>query len=83
MSCEEIAAIALADIPFDPFDEITVDYICDCSKERMTQAIRKLGEKEIRSMLDEQIAEGKDRILEVTCQFCSTHYVFTEEDLLS
>jgi len=82
-SCEDIAAIALGEIPFDAFDEITVDYLCDCSKERMTSAIRKLGEKEIRTMLDEQVAEGKDRVLEVTCQFCNTHYVFTEEDLLS
>ncbi len=82
-SCEEIAEIALGDIPFDAFDEIEVDYLCDCSKERMVSAIRKLGEKEIRSMFDEQEAEGKERILEVTCQFCSTHYTFTEEDLLS
>ncbi len=82
-SCEEIAAIALADIPFDAFDEIEVDYLCDCGKERMTGAIRKLGEKEIRTMLDEQETEGKARVLEVTCQFCNKHYVFTEDDLLS
>ena len=82
-TCEEIAALVLGDIPFDPFDEIEVDYLCDCEKERMTRAIRKLGEKEIRSMLDEQVAEGKDRSLEVVCQFCNTVYTFTEEELLS
>lgn len=82
-SCEEIAALVLGDIPFDPFDEITVDYLCDCGKERMTKAIRKLGEKEIRSMLDEQVAEGKERALEVVCQFCNTVYTFTEDELLN
>ncbi len=82
-SCEEIAAIALGDIPFDAFDEIEVDYLCDCSKERMIHSIRKLGKKEIRTMFEEQEAEGKARVLEVTCQFCNTHYVFTEGDLLT
>lgn len=81
-SCEEIASLVLGDIPFDPFDEIFVDYLCDCGKERMTKAIRKLGEKEIRTMLDEQVAEGKERALEVVCQFCNTIYTFTEEELL-
>ena len=82
-SCEEIAALVLGDIPFDPFDEIEVDYLCDCEKERMIRAIKKLGQKEIRSMLDEQEAEGKMRSLEVICQFCNTVYTFSEEELLS
>ena len=82
-SCEEIATLALGDILFDPFDEIEVDYLCDCQKERMAKAIRKLGEKEIRSMLNEQEAEGKARSLEVVCQFCNTVYTFGEEVLLS
>jgi len=81
-SCEEIAELVLGDIPFDAFDEITVDYLCDCGKERMIGAIRKLGEKEIKTMFDEQEAEGKERILEVTCQFCNQKYTFTEEELL-
>lgn len=81
-SCEEIAALALGDIPFDPFDEIEVDYLCDCERERMIGAIRKLGEKEIRTMFDEQEAEGKARVLEVVCQFCNTVYTFDENDLL-
>ena len=33
-------------------------------------------------IFDEQEAEGKPRVLEVTCQFCSEHYTFTEEELL-
>ena len=82
-SCEEIAALVLGDIEFDPFDEIEVDYLCDCQKERMTRAIRKIGKKEICTMLDEEEAEGKGRSLKVVCQFCNKKYVFTEEELFS
>ena len=73
----------LGDIEFDPFDEIEVDYLCDCQKERMTRAIRKIGKKEICTMLDEEEAEGKGRSLKVVCQFCNKKYVFTEEELFS
>lgn len=79
----EIAELALRDIPFDPFDELEVAYICDCSRERTGDAIRTLGKKQITEMLDEQEAEGKARELEVVCRFCSERYVFTEDELLS
>ena len=82
-SCEEIAQIALSGIPFDPFDEITVDYECDCSKIRMREALRKVGKKDILEMLDEEEKEGKGRTLKVECQFCNTSYEFGERELLS
>ena len=83
MSNLEIAELALRDIPFDPFDELEVAYLCNCSRKRTGDAIRSLGEKQIREMLDEQEAEGKPRELEVTCRFCSERYVFEEGELLS
>lgn len=82
-SCEEIAALALEGIPYDPFDELTVAYQCTCSHDRMKKAIQKLGKEEILQMLDEQQQEGKERSLEAVCQFCSTAYCFPEEELLS
>lgn len=82
MSNEEIAAIALRDIPFDPFDELEAAYLCNCSRERMGGAIRRLGEKQVREMLDEQEREGKARELEAVCRFCNTAYVFSEKELL-
>ena len=81
-SCLEIAELAMRDIPFDPFDEITVDYLCNCSKIRMRGALRKIGEKELLSMLDEEEAEGKPRALTVSCQFCNKSYVFGEHELI-
>ncbi len=81
-SCFDIASIAMRDIPFDPFDEITVDYLCNCSKIRMREALKKVGESELRKMLDEEEAEGKPRVLTVSCQFCNKNYVFGEHDIL-
>ena len=83
LSPMDIANIAMKDIPFDPFDEITVDYLCPCSRERMREALRKVGEKDLREMLDEEEAEGKARALTVSCQFCNKSYVFDEKDIIN
>ncbi|MBO5906845.1 MAG: Hsp33 family molecular chaperone HslO [Clostridia bacterium] len=82
MTNEEILDIAMRDIPFDVFDTLTVDYKCDCSRERMEKKVKSLGKKEILSMLDEQVAEGKPRELCAVCRFCNTEYTFDEKQLL-
>ena len=81
-SCREIAEIAMRDIPYDFFDELSVSYVCDCKRERMLEKIRSLGRGEIVDMLREQEEEGKARELTAVCRFCSTEYTFTEEELL-
>ncbi len=82
MSVGQIAEIAMKNIPFDIFDELETAYICDCSRDRMHSGIRKVGEKEIRQMLDEEEAEGHPRELEAVCRFCGKKYRFTEKELL-
>ena len=77
----EIAKIALEGIPFDVFDELEVEYKCDCSRERVERALITLGENDLRDMLDEQEKEGKARELEVKCRFCTRKEVFTENDI--
>ena len=52
-----------------------VEYRCTCSRERVAEALRSVGEAELRSMA----AEGRDA--EVSCQFCDKVYHFTPEDL--
>ena len=81
-SKEEILEIAMRDIPYDIFDELDVEYRCTCSKERMMTAIRSMGEKAVRDLLNEQEAEGKARELEVACRFCGAKHVFRESELL-
>ena len=82
LSNEEIAKIALRDIPYDIFDTLEVEYKCDCGHDRMKDKIKSLGKKEILSMLDEQEAEGKARALTAVCRFCNTEYTYSESELL-
>ncbi len=81
MSLEEIAALALRDIPFDIFDELDVSYQCNCSRERTDRALITLGKSDLLKLLDEQIAEGKGDILEVACRFCDQKQYYKKEDL--
>lgn len=82
MSNQEIAEIALKDIPFDPFDTLAVEYRCDCSSDRMLKKIRSLAKNEIVEMLNEQELEGKPRELTAVCRFCGSEYTFSEKELL-
>ena len=80
---EEIANIALRDIPYDAFDTIDVEYKCDCSRKRMYKKMKSLGNRELSTLLDEQEAEGKARELTAVCRFCNSEYTFTEEELIT
>ena len=83
MTNDEIADIALRDIPYDKFDTIDVEYKCDCSRKRMYQKMKSLGDKELLNLFDEQEAEGKARELTAVCRFCNTEYTFGEDELIS
>lgn len=76
-----IAEIALRDIPFDVFDELEVEYKCNCSRERTTKALITLGEADLNRLLDEQIAEGKPERLEVNCRFCDKKQYYDRQDV--
>ena len=83
LSLEEIAAIALDGIEYDLFDELDVSYRCTCSRDRISEALRSIGEKELNAMLAEQVAEGKPEALEVHCHFCGTNYTFDKQEINS
>ncbi len=78
----EILDILLDGIPYDPFDEIQVDYLCPCSKERMLRGVATLGKEQVEQVLAEMEAEGKERRLETLCHFCRKSYTLEEEELL-
>ncbi len=73
-SNEEILSIAFRDIPYDLFDELEVDYVCDCSRERTERALLAVGRDEVDNILTEQ---GQ---VEICCHFCDKKYVFTRDD---
>lgn len=76
-----IADISLEGIEFDVFDELLVDYKCNCSRNRVEKALITLGSKDLYSMLEEQKKEGKADELEVSCRFCGRKEVFTRADI--
>lgn len=52
-----------------------VSFFCGCSRERFERGLVLLGRKE----LEDIIADGED--IELTCQFCSSSYKYTADDL--
>lgn len=81
MTSKEIADVALRDIPYDVFDELTVDYKCTCSKEKMDAVIRSVGRREVGRLLAEQVADGHPAELDITCRFCNTKYTYAKDEL--
>ena len=81
MTCQQIAGIALRDIPFDIFDTLEVSYRCTCSRERTSRALITLGKDELLRMLAEQTREGKPERLEVNCRFCDKKQYYTRSDI--
>lgn len=74
MSSEDIIDILMEGFDANVLDEFEFHYKCDCSKERVENALRTLGEKELSDMMN-------DEKTEVTCQFCDNIYNFTNDDL--
>lgn len=56
-------------------ETIPAQYHCNCSRERVSRAIASIGVQDMQDMID----EGEP--IEVNCQFCDKHYIFTPEDL--
>ena len=74
-SNEQIAQTVFEGIEFDFFDEYEVGYCCDCSRERMGNALLTLNPMDLYNILIQ------DKIIEVGCQFCNKKYKFTGEDI--
>lgn len=80
-SNKEIADIALAGIEYDVFDEIEVEYLCDCSRERSEKVLISLGREEIINILKEKEEAGEEKSIELSCHFCNNKYLFEEKEI--
>lgn len=75
MSIEEMCKTALKGFEMEILDEFKVGYACNCSKERLENAIATLKPDEILSLADETgSAEAK-------CPYCGHVYTLTKEEL--
>ena len=79
MSNEDILKLALNGIEYDLFDELEIDYECNCTAERTERAIISLGKSEIEKIFNEQRAAGEAEELYLNCQFCNKEYKYTKE----
>ena len=52
-----------------------LDFECGCSRERVKRALLAMGQAELEDVI------ATDKKAEATCQFCTTQYVITEEEL--
>jgi len=53
----------------------TVQFACDCSRERSAGAIKSLGAEEIQALIDEQ------EVVTIDCNFCFQRYEFDQQAL--
>ena len=72
---EQLLEELLGNLGLEITDTMPTRFYCNCSKERVEQAVVSIGRKEILEMID----EGKD--IEVKCHFCNTGYTYTIEEL--
>lgn len=54
---------------------VTPSYHCNCSKKRVEKAIMSISKNDIKEMITD------NEPIEVSCQFCNKHYIFTPDDL--
>ena len=72
---EQLLETLLGNVGLEITDTIPTQFYCNCSKERVEQAVVSVGKKDIQEM----IGEGKP--IEVKCFFCNTAYQYTVEEL--
>lgn len=75
MNCEDIAMKVLEGLDPNVLDDFKVEYKCDCSRERVEQALISIGEKDLREM-------SEDEFTEVNCHFCGKNYKFSSAEIL-
>lgn len=75
MSPEDILRFVLGEFDLKINDSMPCCFECDCTRDRVSQALLSVGKKELQDMID----DGKD--IELQCHFCSKKYKFTPEEI--
>lgn len=71
---ETILDAVLGDMNLEIIDKMPTEFYCDCSRERVEKALISIGEKDLRTILEE------DKKAEISCHFCNKVYNFDEAD---
>lgn len=75
LSPEEICKKILPEFNLELLDKSNVEYKCDCSTERVTNALLAAGKDGLREM-------AQDPETEVVCHFCNKKYIFPSNEIL-
>ena len=75
MTPEMILEHILGDLDLEITEKEDVRFHCNCSKERVSEALATISKADLQEMID----EGED--IEVKCFFCNTAYNFTVDEL--
>lgn len=72
---EQLLEELLGNVGLEITDTMPTRFYCNCSKERVEQAVASVGKKNIQEMIN----DGKP--IEVKCHFCNTAYHYSVEEL--
>ena len=72
---EQLLEELLGNVGLEITDTMPTRFYCNCSKERVEQAVASVGKKDIQEMIN----DGKP--IEVKCHFCNTSYQFDTQEL--
>ncbi|MDD6154659.1 MAG: Hsp33 family molecular chaperone HslO [Eubacteriales bacterium] len=75
MTPEEIIQEVLKGFDVEFTEKMPVRFHCDCSRDRVTRALKLIGEDELRSLAE----DNQDQ--EMVCHFCGKKYKFTAEEI--
>ncbi|MBE5781491.1 MAG: Hsp33 family molecular chaperone HslO [Clostridiales bacterium] len=73
---EEAADLVLAGLTHRITERKKVDYVCNCSREKMEKALISIGQRDLIAMIEE------DQGCEICCHFCGSKYYFDAPALL-
>jgi len=74
MTPEDICREVLKPFKMEILDEFDIAFKCDCSRKKVERALISAGFEELQDM-------AKDPVTSVSCQFCTSKYEFTSEDI--
>lgn len=75
MSILDICKTALDGFEVEVLDEYPVNYVCTCSKNKLTKYFSTMKDDDIRAMKD------KNGTITAKCQFCNKEYVFNSDEI--
>lgn len=75
LDTKQIAHQVLAGLGMEELETYELNYVCDCSRDKMRTALTTVGADTIRQLREE------DGGAELVCHFCETKYHFNEDEL--